>query len=98
MILHDAPDGVNINEGCGSTHLEQLQEYVRTHKVDAGVAFDGDADRCLFVDETGEVVDGDYIMAICGLDMQQRGKLRRSTIVGTVLTNLALPASVTPTA
>ncbi len=88
VILHDAPDGVNINEGCGSTHLEQLQEYVRTHKVDAGVAFDGDADRCLFVDETGEVVDGDYIMAICGLDMQQRGKLRRSTIVGTVLTNL----------
>lgn len=86
VILHDAPDGVNINEGCGSTHLEQLQEYVRTHKVDAGVAFDGDADRCLFVDETGEVVDGDYIMAICGLDMQQRGKLRRSTIVGTVLT------------
>ena len=88
VILHDAPDGVNINEGCGSTHLEQLQDYVRTHKVDAGVAFDGDADRCLFVDETGEVVDGDYIMAICGLDMQQRGKLRRSTIVGTVLTNL----------
>lgn len=88
VILHDQPDGVNINEKCGSTHLEGLQEYVRSHKMDAGVAFDGDADRCLFVDEKGDVVDGDFIMAVCGLDMQQRGKLRRSTIVGTVLTNL----------
>lgn len=88
VILHDQPNGVNINEQCGSTHLEAIQEYVRTHKMDAGVAFDGDADRCLFVDENGEVVDGDFIMAVCGLDMQQRGKLRRSTIVGTVLTNL----------
>ena len=88
VVMCDQPDGVNINEGCGSTHLEKLQEYVRTHGMDAGVAFDGDADRCLFVDEKGNVVDGDFIMAVCGLDMQQRGKLRRSTIVGTVLTNL----------
>ena len=88
-ILSAAPDGVNINENCGSTHMEALCEAVRsTPGAVAGVAFDGDADRCLFVDENGSVVDGDFIMAICGLDMQQRGKLRRSTIVGTVLTNL----------
>ena len=88
-ILSASPDGVNINENCGSTHMEALCEAVRsTPDAVAGVAFDGDADRCLFVDETGNVVDGDFIMAICGLDMQQRGKLRRSTIVGTVLTNL----------
>lgn len=88
-ILSAAPDGVNINEGCGSTHLEALQDYVRAHpEVQAGVAFDGDADRCLFVDADGNVVDGDFIMAVCGLDMLERGKLRRATIVGTVLTNL----------
>lgn len=89
QILSAAPDGVNINEGCGSTHMEALCEAVRsTPGAVAGVAFDGDADRCLFVDENGDVVDGDFIMAICGLDMQERGKLRRNTIVGTVLTNL----------
>ncbi|HJD17518.1 MAG TPA: phosphoglucosamine mutase [Candidatus Fournierella excrementavium] len=88
-ILSASPDGVNINENCGSTHMEALCEALRsTPGAVAGVAFDGDADRCLFVDEKGNVVDGDFIMAICGLDMQQRGKLRRSTIVGTVLTNL----------
>lgn len=89
VIFSAAPDGVNINENCGSTHLKALQDYVRAHKeVQAGVAFDGDADRCLFVDANGSVVDGDFIMAVCGLDMLQRGKLRRATIVGTVLTNL----------
>ena len=89
VIFSAAPDGVNINENCGSTHLKALQDYVRAHgEVQAGVAFDGDADRCLFVDANGSVVDGDFIMAVCGLDMLQRGKLRRSTIVGTVLTNL----------
>lgn len=89
VIFSAAPDGVNINENCGSTHLKALQDYVRAHgEVQAGVAFDGDADRCLFVDANGNVVDGDFIMAVCGLDMLQRGKLRRATIVGTVLTNL----------
>ncbi len=89
VIFSAAPDGVNINENCGSTHLTALQDYVRAHgEVQAGVAFDGDADRCLFVDANGSVVDGDFIMAVCGLDMLQRGKLRRATIVGTVLTNL----------
>ena len=90
VILSDEPNGTNINDGCGSTHLGQLQAYVKEHpEIHAGVAFDGDADRCLFVDEKGNVVDGDYILAICGLDLQQRGKLRRNTLVGTVLTNLA---------
>ena len=89
VILNDKPNGVNINTACGSTHMEQLQQYVREHPdVQAGVAFDGDADRCLFVDERGEVVDGDFIMAICGTDLKERGKLRHNTIVGTVLTNM----------
>ena len=89
VIFSAAPDGVNLNDNCCSTHLKALQDYVRAHgEVQAGVAFDGDADRCLFVDANGSVVDGDFIMAVCGLDMLQRGKLRRATIVGTVLTNL----------
>ena len=89
VILSETPDGVNINTNCGSTHMQALQAYVKEHSdIAAGVAFDGDADRCLFVDEAGEVVDGDFIMAICGLDLARRGKLRRSTIVGTVLTNM----------
>ena len=87
MLAND-PNGVNINDGCGSTHMESLIEYVKTHKVDAGIAFDGDADRCLAVDENGEPVDGDFIMAICGLDMKSRGKLNKNCIVGTIMTNL----------
>lgn len=87
-ILASQPDGLNINEDCGSTHLGALQKYVKEHKLDAGVAFDGDADRCLCVDENGGEVDGDFIMAICALDMKQRGKLRRNTVVGTIMTNM----------
>ena len=87
-MLANEPNGVNINDGCGSTHMEALVEYVKTHKVDAGIAFDGDADRCLAVDENGEPVDGDFIMAICGLDMKSRGKLNKNCIVGTIMTNL----------
>ena len=87
-MLHDEPNGTNINDNCGSTHMESLVEYVKTHKVDAGIAFDGDADRCLAVDESGEVIDGDFIMAICGLDMKSRGKLNKDCIVGTIMTNL----------
>ncbi len=86
-VLADTPDGVNINENCGSTHLENLQKYVVEHKLSAGVAFDGDADRCLCVDENGEVIDGDMIMAICALDLKERGKLKRGTVVGTIMTN-----------
>lgn len=87
-FLFDAPDGCNINEGCGSTHPEALQNYVLAHGLDAGVAFDGDADRCFCVDEKGQVVDGDHIMAVCALDMRSRGKLAGNAIVGTVMTNL----------
>ena len=87
-MLSNEPNGVNINDNCGSTHMEALVEYVKTHKVDAGIAFDGDADRCLAVDENGEPVDGDFIMAICGLDMKSRGKLNKNCIVGTIMTNL----------
>lgn len=87
-MLANEPNGVNINDGCGSTHMESLVEYVKTHRVDAGIAFDGDADRCLAVDENGEPVDGDFIMAICGLDMKSRGKLNKNCIVGTIMTNL----------
>ena len=87
-MLANEPNGVNINDGCGSTHMESLIEYVKAHRVDAGIAFDGDADRCLAVDENGEPVDGDFIMAICGLDMKSRGKLNKNCIVGTIMTNL----------
>ena len=87
-MLSNEPNGLNINADCGSTHMEALQAYVKEHAVDAGIAFDGDADRCLAVDENGEEVDGDFIMAICGLDMKSRGKLNKSCIVGTVMTNL----------
>lgn len=86
-IIFCEPDGENINAGCGSTHIERLAEYVKENNLDAGVAFDGDADRCLCVDENGNLVDGDMIMAICAMDLSERGKLRKKTVVGTVMTN-----------
>ncbi|MBR2352900.1 MAG: phosphoglucosamine mutase [Clostridia bacterium] len=86
-VLHSAPDGVNINKDCGSTHMESLSEYVVKNGLDCGIAFDGDADRCLCVDEQGELIDGDRIMAICSLDLKKRGKLNRNTVVGTIMTN-----------
>lgn len=82
------PDGANINRDCGSTHLEALKAYVVEHGMDAGVAFDGDADRCLCVDEHGEEIDGDFIMAICAEDMRSRGKLEHNAVVGTIMTNM----------
>lgn len=87
-VLFNEPDGININDDCGSTHLENLSKYVVENKMDIGIAFDGDADRCLCVDETGEVIDGDQIMAMCALDMRERGKLAKNTAIGTILTNL----------
>lgn len=86
-LLHNTPDGVNINRACGSTHLEDLSRYVVENGLDLGVAFDGDADRCLCVDEHGNEVDGDQIMAICAIDMKERGKLAGDTVVGTIMTN-----------
>ena len=87
-LLFDTPDGININENCGSTHVENLQKYVVEHNLDAGLAFDGDADRCLAVDDKGQLVDGDYIIAIIAADMKSRGILKKNTVVGTVMTNM----------
>ncbi len=87
-MLSASPDGTNINQDCGSTHMENLMTYVKTHDCDLGLAFDGDADRCLAVDENGELVDGDKIIAICAKAMQQHGVLKRNTVVVTVMTNL----------
>ena len=89
-FIHIAPDGVNINNRCGSTHLEDLRQSVVRGGYDIGVAFDGDADRCLLVDEQGEVIDGDKVMAVCAADMKRRGKLNGNTIVATVMSNLGL--------
>ena len=87
-MLYNKPDGININRDCGSTHMENLVEYIRNHDLDAGLAFDGDADRCLAVDEKGAIIDGDFIMAICAGDLKLRGKLKKDTVVGTVMTNM----------
>ncbi len=87
-MLSDQPDGVNINDRCGSTHLEQLREFVKAHGCDAGLAFDGDADRCLAVDHEGNVVDGDRMIAITAMDMKSRGVLKGGTAVMTVMSNL----------
>lgn len=87
-MLFDTPDGININRDCGSTHIGKLQSYVREHKLCAGLAFDGDADRCLAVDENGSLIDGDFLMAICANDMKNRGVLKNNTVVGTVMTNM----------
>lgn len=87
-LLSSSPDGINVNNGCGSTHMDALIKTVKSGKFDCGIAFDGDADRCLFVDERGELVDGDRIMAVCALDLAERGRLNGRTVVGTVMTNL----------
>lgn len=89
-FIHARPSGVNINDGCGSTNLEDLSARVRDGGYDFGIAFDGDADRCLTVDETGGEIDGDKTLAICGESMKRRGKLNGSAIVGTVMSNIGL--------
>lgn len=87
-IIHNEPDGTNINANCGSTHIEGLKKFVVENGADIGFAFDGDADRCLAVDEKGNLIDGDKILAICGNYMKEKGMLKNDTIVGTVMTNL----------
>ena len=87
-IFHSQPDGVNINENCGSTHIGNLKKIVKDGGYDAGFAFDGDADRCLAVDNNGDLVDGDYILALTAEDMKERGTLRGNAVVGTILTNM----------
>ena len=89
-IIHAEPDGININNGCGSTHLDHLKSMVTAGQYDLGVAFDGDADRCLMVDETGEEIDGDQVIAACGLELLEQGQLPGSALVGTVMSNLGL--------
>lgn len=90
VVIADKPDGTNINRGCGSTHLEGLSELVVSKGLDLGIAFDGDADRCLAIDSEGNVIDGDFIMAIIGLWLRERGELSGDMIVGTIMSNLGL--------
>ena len=86
--IHNNPDGTNINAGCGSTHMDELRARVMAEKADIGVAFDGDADRFLAVDEKGNKIDGDQIMAIVGKHMKEKGQLKKDTIVATIMSNL----------
>ena len=89
-VINNEPDGTNINTNCGSTHIEVLQKFVKEQGLDVGFAYDGDADRCIAVDENGEVVDGDRILYVCGKYMMEQGALKDNTIVTTVMSNLGL--------
>ena len=89
-VIHNEPNGVNINTNCGSTHIEQLKQFVKENHLDVGFAYDGDADRCIAVDDQGEEVNGDLIMYVCGKYMKECGKLNNNTIVTTVMSNLGL--------
>ena len=89
-FIFDKPDGVNINNGCGSTHMETLCKGVVDGKYELGIAFDGDADRCLLVEEKGNIIDGDKVLAVCGRAMRHRGSLNGDAIVATVMSNLGL--------
>ena len=89
-IINNSPDGININQNCGSTHLEGLKKFVVENKLNLGIAYDGDGDRCLAVDENGEEIDGDKLMAIISQNLRKHGKLEYDTIVGTVMSNLGL--------
>lgn len=89
-IIHNEPNGNNINLNCGSTHIESLQKFVVENGAAIGFAFDGDADRCLAVDENGNLIDGDKILAICGLYLKENGKLSGDTVVGTIMSNIGL--------
>ncbi|MGL5820274.1 MAG: phosphoglucosamine mutase [Sarcina sp.] len=90
MVIHNKPDGININEKCGSTHPEDLMKFVKEHNCDLGFAYDGDADRCLAVDENGNLVDGDFLMTITAKFLKERGQLKDDTLVVTVMSNLGL--------
>ncbi|MBR0427512.1 MAG: phosphoglucosamine mutase [Clostridia bacterium] len=89
-IINNSPDGININQNCGSTHLEGLKKFVVENKLNLGIAYDGDGDRCLAVDENGEEIDGDKLMAIISQNLRKHGQLNKDTIVGTVMSNLGL--------
>ena len=89
-VINNHPDGTNINTNCGSTHIEVLQSFVKENGLDVGFAFDGDADRCLAVDNKGNVVDGDLILYVCGTYLKEKGELNNNTVVTTVMSNLGL--------
>ena len=93
-VINNSPDGVNINTNCGSTHIQALQQFVVENGLDVGFAYDGDADRCLAVDEFGRVVDGDQILYVCGSYMKEKGELVNNTIVTTVMSNFGLYKSL----
>ena len=90
FVIANEPDGLNINNHCGSTHIENLCQFVKDNKLDAGFAYDGDADRCIAVDENGNIVDGDTILYVCGVYMKEHGQLSNNTIVTTVMSNIGL--------
>jgi phosphoglucosamine mutase len=90
ISINDRPDGININAGCGSLHIEGLQEAVKLHKADIGIAHDGDADRTIFCDEKGRIVDGDKVMSMCAVEMKRKRMLKKNTVVSTVMSNLGL--------
>lgn len=90
FTIHNEPDGININKDCGSTHIETLQAYVKEKGLDIGFAYDGDADRCLAVDDCGNIVDGDMILYICGCYMKEKNELANNTVVTTVMSNIGL--------
>lgn len=89
-MIANEPNGLNINKDCGSTHIENLQKFVLENKLDVGFAFDGDADRCIAVDETGMEVHGDYILYVCGKYLKENGRLEGNTVVATIMSNLGL--------
>lgn len=89
-VINNEPDGTNINMNCGSTHIEVLQKFVKEKQLDVGFAYDGDADRCLAVDENGRVVDGDQILYVCGRYMKENGQLDTNTVVTTIMSNIGL--------
>ena len=89
-IINNKPDGININKDCGSTHLEKIAEFVKKNKLSLGIAYDGDGDRCLIVDENGKTLDGDIILAIFSKYLKNKGKLKKDTLVATVMSNIGL--------
>ena len=89
-VINNEPNGLNINLNCGSTHIDVLKQYVKDNGLDVGFAFDGDADRCIAVDENGNEINGDLIMYVCGKYMKENGRLNGDTIVTTIMSNLGL--------
>ena len=89
-IINNNPDGININDNCGSTHLEGIKKFVIDNKLDLGIAYDGDGDRCLAIDEKGNEIDGDKLLALFSMYLKEKGKLKNNTVVATIMSNLGL--------